>query len=311
MPLSILANKFITLSILKTLVVIAGSTATGKTAVAIKLALHFKSEIISADSRQFYRKMDIGTAKPNQNELRKVQHHFIDSLDITENYNIRRFEDDALKKIESLFKVHDTLFLSGGSGLYIDAVCKGIDDFPAALPDKRIELKKLYESEGIEVLQKKLKEIDPEYYSETDLNNPHRLIRAIEVTLSTGQKYSSLRKKTNKKRDFNIKKIGLLVDREILYDRINKRVDEMMKNGLLNEVESLLPYRNENSMQTVGYKELIEYFDKNISLEETIDSIKQNTRNYAKRQMTWFRRDKEINWFDPEEIEEMIEYIEK
>jgi len=294
---------------MKRLIVLTGPTASGKTSLAIKLASHFKSEILSADSRQFYRKMDIGTAKPSSAELKKVPHHFIDFLNPDEKYNIGKFETEVLEKIKSLFKKHDILFLTGGSGLYIDAVCKGIDELPESTPEIRDELNALHKSGGVEQLQKKLLEVDPEYYHEADLNNPHRLIRAIEVTMITGKKYSVLRKNLEKKRDFKVKKIGLLIDRDELYDRINARSDEMIKNGLINEVETLLPYRNENAMQTVGYKEIIEYLDGKTSLVSAIEMIKQNTRNYAKRQMTWFRRDQEIKWFDPGELEKMIEYI--
>ena len=294
---------------MKKLVVIAGPTASGKTSLSIKLALHYQSEILSADSRQFYRKMDIGTAKPSKEELEKVPHHFINSLGIDEKYNVGRFEEEALKKTSLLFNNYDILFLTGGSGLYIDALCKGIDDLPETEISVREELNRLHKKEGIEALQKKLLETDPEYYSQTDLNNPHRLIRALEVSIMTGCKYSSLRKNSSKERDFITKKIGLLIDRAELYNRINVRVDAMIKNGLVKEVQALLPYRNENALQTVGYKEIIEFLDHKISLNEAIETIKQNTRNYAKRQMTWFRRDKEIHWFEPGEFESICRFI--
>ncbi len=294
---------------MKKLVVIAGPTASGKTSLSIRLALHYQSEILSADSRQFFRKMDIGTAKPSKEELEKVPHHFINSLEIDEKYNVGRFEEDALKKTSLLFDNYDILFLTGGSGLYIDALCKGIDDLPETEISVREELNRIRKTEGIEALQKKLLETDPEYYSQTDLNNPHRLIRALEVSIITGCKYSSFRKNISKERDFITKKIGLLIDRAELYNRINLRVDAMIKNGLVKEVQTLLPYRNANSLQTVGYKEIIEYLDNKISLDEAIENIKQNTRNYAKRQMTWFRRDKEIHWFEPEEFERICSFI--
>ncbi len=294
---------------IKKLIVVTGPTASGKTSLAIKLALHFNSEIISADSRQFYRMMDIGTAKPSKEDLEKIPHHFINFLDPDEKYNIGRFETEALEKINFLFKKHDFLFLTGGSGLYIDAVCNGIDDLPESTPGIRAELNSIYNTGGIELLQNKLLEVDPEYYREADLKNPHRLIRAIEVTLITGKKYSSLRKNQKKKRDFNVRKIGLLIDRDELYKRINMRVDDMIKNGLVNEVRSLLTYRNENALQTVGYKEIIDYLDGKNSLENAVNLIKQNTRNYAKRQMTWFRKDPDIKWFEPWETEKMIEFI--
>ena len=294
---------------LKKLVVITGPTASGKTSLSIRLALHYQSEILSADSRQFYRKMDIGTAKPSKEELEKVTHHFINSLEIDEKYNVGRFEEDALKKTSLLFDNYDILFLTGGSGLYIDALCKGIDDLPETEISVREELNRIYKTEGIEALQKKLLETDPEYYSQTDLNNPHRLIRALEVSIITGCKYSSFRKNISKERDFITRKIGLLVDRAELYNRINLRVDAMIKNGLVKEVQTLLLYRNANALQTVGYKEIIDYLDNKISLDEAIETIKQNTRNYAKRQMTWFRRDKEIHWFEPEEFESICRFI--
>lgn len=296
---------------MKKLVVIAGPTASGKTSLSIRLALHYQSEILSADSRQFYRKMDIGTAKPSKEELEKVPHHFINSLGIDEKYNVGRFEEEALKKTSLLFKNYDILFLTGGSGLYIDALCNGIDDLPGTEISVREELNRIYKTEGIEALQKKLLETDPEYYSQTDKNNPHRLIRALEVSIISGRKYSSFRKNISKKRDFITKKIGLLIDRVELYNRINLRVDAMIKNGLVKEVQALLPYRNENALQTVGYKEIIEFSDHKISLDEAIEAIKQNTRNYAKRQMTWFRKDKEIHWFEPEEFESICKFIEE
>ncbi len=296
---------------MKKLVVIAGPTASGKTSLSIRLALHYQSEILSADSRQFYRKMDIGTAKPSKEELEKVPHHFINSLGIDEKYNVGRFEEEALKKTSLLFKNYDILFLTGGSGLYIDALCNGIDDLPGTEISVREELNRIYKTEGIEALQKKLLETDPEYYSQTDKNNPHRLIRALEVSIISGRKYSSFRKNISKKRDFITKKIGLLIDRVELYNRINLRVDAMIKNGLVKEVQALLPYRNENALQTVGYKEIIEFSDHKISLDEAIEAIKQNTRNYAKRQMTWFRKDKEIHWFEPEEFGSICRFIEE
>ncbi len=293
------------------IIVIAGPTASGKTALSIKLAAAFDSEIISADSRQFYRNMDIGTAKPSDEELNEIPHHLINSLDVTEKYNVGRFETEALVVAENLFRKLDTVFLTGGSGLYIDAFCKGMDDLPETKPEIREDLNKLFEKEGIEILKKKLQEADPEYFSECDINNPHRIMRALEIITITGEKYSTLRKKAYKKRDFKIKKIGLLVDRDLLYNRINKRVDRMIEQGLLKEVESLLPYRNEYALQTVGYRELFEFIDKKISFEEAVTLIKQNTRNYAKRQMTWFRKDPEMKWFETDETEKMITYIKK
>lgn len=295
---------------MKQLVIIAGPTASGKTALSVVLALHYHSEIISADSRQFYRQMKVGTAKPSARELSLVPHHFIDSLDITENYNAGRFENDALKITDHLFQKHDILFMTGGSGLYINALCNGIDELPEAPPEIREELNGILKNEGIETLRKKLFELDPEYYSETDLNNPHRILRAIEVTMIAGKKFSSLRIRAKKKRNFSIKKIGLLVDRDELYESINKRVDEMFSYGLVEEAKSLLPFRHANALQTVGYKEVFDYLDNMTSLQETIALVKQNTRHYAKRQMTWFRKDPDIRWFYPAEKEKMIDFID-
>ncbi len=286
----------------KRLVVITGPTASGKTAVSIELAKHFHTEIISADSRQFYRGMDIGTAKPTPEELAEVKHHFVDSLNVTDKYNISQFETDALSTLDTLFKTHDVVFMTGGSGLYIDAVCYGLDKLPDSSSEIREELNGIFLREGIESLQRILMQVDPEYYAQTDLNNPHRMMRAIEVTRVSGQKYSSLRKGEKKSRDFSITKIGILVDRDKLYERINNRVDHMVRSGLVEEVKRLLPYRNEQALQTVGYKEIISYFDKQLSLEQAILLIKQNTRNYAKRQMTWLRRDKNVRWMYREEI---------
>lgn len=295
---------------MKKLIVITGPTCSGKTKLSIQLALHYKSEILSADSRQFYKMMNIGTAKPGNEELVKVPHHFISFLDVNERYNAGRFAEEALKKTSQLFLKHDLLFLTGGSGLYIDALCNGIDVLPESVPEIREELNRLYKDNGIEELRKRLLESDPEYYNETDLNNPHRLIRALEVIKISGKKYSSFRKNKSKQREFSSKKIGLLIDRDELYKRINDRVDKMIENKLVEEVESLLPYHNENAMQTVGYKEIIDYLDNKISLEDAIELIKQNTRNYAKRQMTWFRRDKDIRWFEPDELGNIISFID-
>jgi tRNA dimethylallyltransferase len=284
------------------LIVITGPTASGKTAATIRLAEQFKTEILSADSRQFYRGMNIGTAKPDAKELNRVKHHFIDSLDVNEKYNVNRFEKDAINLLNTLFKKHNVVFMTGGSGLYINAVCHGIDELPDSVPAVREKLNTLLVTHGLQHLQHLLLQSDPEYYGEADVQNPHRVIRALEVIMLSGKKYSALRKGLKIKRDFSIHKIALLTDREELYERINRRVDEMIARGLVEEVKSLLPYRNEQALHTVGYKEIISFLDKTISLEQAILLIKQNTRNYAKRQMTWLRKDKEITWKYPEEI---------
>ena len=295
---------------MSTLVVIAGPTASGKTSLAIWLAQHFSTEILSADSRQFYKGLDIGTAKPSASELALVKHHFINSHEVTDPYNISDYEQDALKTLSEIFIKNNVAILAGGSGLYIRAVCSGIDEQPGRNDTIRLELTQLYESKGLEELQNKLKILDPEYYDNVDLSNPHRLIRALEVCLSSGRKFSDFRKNEIIKRPFNILKIGLLLDREELYERIESRVDQMISLGLVAEAKTLLAHRSVNSLNTVGYKELFNYMDNNSTLTEAIDLIKQNTRNYAKRQMTWFRKEEGIKWFDPTDFPAILNYIE-
>lgn len=295
----------------KTLVVILGPTAVGKTSLTIQLAKHFNSEIISADSRQFFKEMSIGTAKPNESNLQQVKHHFINSHSIQDNFNVGEYEEQAIELINNLFKTKDVLFLVGGSGLYIDAICNGFDSLPKADEKTRKELQAKLANEGIEALQNLLKELDEEYYHQVDLSNPHRVMRACEVCLSSGKKYSELRKGEKKQRPFSIVKIGININREALYERINKRVDEMMQQDLEEEVKQLIPFKNLNALQTVGYKELFDYFDNKINLQEAIEKIKQNTRNFAKRQLTWLRRDTEINWFEPNQEKEILTVIEK
>lgn len=300
----------------KFLVIILGPTAVGKTSVAIDVAKELGTEIISADSRQFFREMNIGTAKPTEAQLKQVKHHFINSLSVTDDYNVGMFERDALKVIEKIFRKNNTVVMAGGSGLYINAVCNGFDAVPQADKEVRANLAALYKEYGIEELQQQLKRLDPEHYRKVDIKNPHRLIRAIEVCIVTGKKYSELRTKDNSHqssvighRSFTPIKIGLELGREELYKRINARVDEMMKSGLLEEVKSLKAHRHRNSLHTVGYKELFDFFEGKYDISRTVEHIKQSTRNYAKRQMTWFRKDKEIKWFEPTEKEEIIEYI--
>ena len=280
----------------KTLFVIAGPTASGKTAAAIQLAQHLKTVIVSADSRQFYREISIGTAKPSNEELSAVPHYFINSHSITEVVSAGDYEKQALALLDQLFKTNDEVILVGGSGLFIKAVCEGFDAFPDPTPGIREQLNQQFEEKGIEYLQEALKLADPEYYEQVDLNNPQRMIRALEVFESTGQPYSSFRKSTLNSRPFAVKKFGLTLPRDVLYQRINQRVDGMVAQGLIEEVSSLLPSRNLNALQTVGYSELFDYFDGKTSLETAIELIKQNTRRYAKRQMTWFAKDKEIIW---------------
>jgi len=293
----------------KYLVVIAGPTAVGKTDVAIKLATHFKSEIISADSRQFYREMSIGTAKPDQDQLKSIKHHFIGQLSISDYFNVSVFENEVLKLLKNLFLNNNIIFLVGGSGLYIDAVCKGIDDFPDPAPELRNYLKSVLAQYGIGKLQEMLQQLDPEYYTAVDINNPNRLLRAIEVCQTTGRKFSEQRLNSQKNRDFNIVKIGLNLPRPELFNRIGLRVDQMINSGLIKEVESLLPNRHLNALNTVGYKEIFEFLDSEITLEQAIENIKTNTRRYAKRQLTWFKRTDEYKWFEPSALNEITSYL--
>jgi tRNA dimethylallyltransferase len=298
-----------------TLVVIAGPTAVGKTAACISLAQILSCEIVSADSRQFYREMNIGTAKPSAQELNAVQHHFINNLSLADEYNAGKFEAEAVALIENKLQHDDYIILTGGSGLYIDAVLKGFDTLPDADLQLRKDLQEEINKNGIESLQQQLKIHDPDYYNEVDLNNPQRLIRALEVCQITGHPYSSFRNKKEVKRKFKTIKICLELKRDELYERINKRVDKMIADGLLDEVKSLFEevpfrgFRGNNAMQTVGYNELILFLKGEITFEEAVELIKRNTRRYAKRQLTWFRRDKDYKWFHPAEIKEMISYI--
>ena len=294
---------------MKKLIVIGGPTASGKTGLAIALAKKFHAEIISADSRQFYNKLDIGTAKPSTTELNSVVHHFINFLEPNEDYNIGRFEIDALKKIEELFKTNEYVVLVGGSGLYIQAVCEGIDELPESDPILREKFKKIIEEDGLEKLAEYLKEKDPEYFEIVDKKNKHRIIRALEVIEQSGITYTELRKSNKKIRPFDIIKIAIDLDRKELYHKINERVDDMMKLGLVGEVTSLLPYRNLNALKTVGYEEIFDYLDHTIPLDEAVELIKKHSRNYAKRQVTWFKRDKKFEWIKGNLLEEATKII--
>jgi len=293
----------------KTLISIVGPTAIGKTALAIQVALHFGTEIISADSRQFFKEMAIGTAKPNAAELATVKHHFIDSHSVTQLFSTGDFEVEGLKTLEEIFKKHDLAIMVGGSGLYVNALINGLDEMPDIDLSIREKLNKQFEEEGLAVIQNQLSQLDPEYFSKVDQQNPQRMIRGLEVYLSTGQKLSSMLSATKKERPFNIIKIGLNTDRAILYDRINSRVDQMIDDGLVDEVKSLIPFKKYNALNTVGYSEIFDYLDGKLSLEDAVSAIKQNTRRFAKRQLTWFRRDEEINWFEPTEKEKVINLI--
>ena len=294
----------------KRLIVIVGPTGSGKTDLSIGVAEHFGAPIISTDSRQFYRGMAIGTAQPSCEQMARVEHHLVDCLDVSEEFNCGAYERVALERLEELFAKYDTVVAVGGSGLYIKALCEGMDDLPDAEPALREELLRRLETEGLESLVEQLRELDEVYYNEVDKCNPQRVLRAVEVCLTTGQPYSSLRKGGAKQRDFEIVKVGVDYPREELYDRINRRVDMMMAEGLEAEARAMLPHRHLNALQTVGFSELFDYFDGTISKEEAVELIKRNSRRYAKRQMTWFRRDKEIRWFTKPKVEEVVAYLE-
>ncbi len=292
-----------------TLVVIVGPTGIGKTGIGIMLADHFKTEIISADSRQVYRQMEIGTAVPSPDQRRKVKHHFIQTRSIYEYYNASMFEMEVLDLLKKLFRKNDIVLLVGGSGLYVDAVCKGIDDIPAIDPEVRKNLVNQYTKEGIEGLRRQLKILDPEYYRNVDLKNYKRILKALEISIMTGQPYSTFLTRQPKIREFQILKVGLTRDRKELYEIIDHRVDKMILSGLVDEARILFKYREINALNSVGYKELFDHFEGKQTLEEAIRLIKRNSRRYAKRQLSWFARDKEINWFHPNDREEIIRFI--
>ena len=293
----------------KNLIVIVGPTAIGKTALAIQLANYYGTEIISADSRQFYREMEVGTAKPSIAELKSVKHHFINSHSIQDNFTVGDFEKEAIEIIEKLFDDHEQVILVGGSGLFIQSICNGFDELPKASDKIRNELNEQLVQKGIEYLQQKLKEVDPAYFAEVDICNPQRLIRALEVYESTGKPFSAYRSGVSKKRPFNMVKIGLNTERSKLYSRINSRVDQMILDGLMEEVENLKSFRRFNALNTVGYLEILNYFDGVYSREEAIEKIKQNSRRFAKRQITWFKKSDDLVWFEPDEFEKIITYI--
>lgn len=293
----------------KHLIVIGGPTASGKTNFSVEVAKHFNSEILSCDSRQFFKEMNIGTAKPTIEERQGIPHHFIDSHSIFDMYNVGDFEKDALALLNHLYKNHNIIVAVGGSGLYIKALCEGLDQFPDVPEHIRQKVRQLYAEEGLEGLQKALQKFDPDYFEIVDQQNPHRLIRALEVCIASGQPFSAFRKAQLQPRNFIPIYIQLDLPREALYERINQRVDDMMEKGLLNEAKSLYPHRNLITLQTVGYQELFDYLDEKISLEEAIEKIKQNSRNYAKRQLTWWRRDGFWKIFHPQQLNETIQFI--
>jgi len=295
----------------KTLVVLGGPTAVGKTRCGIAVAKHLQTEIVSADSRQIYRETSIGTAVPSPEELSAVRHHFIQTVSLKENYNASRYEQEVLDLLEDLFKHHDQVLLVGGSGLYIHAVCEGIDELPSPDPVLRAELLRRVEHGGLESLTEELRRVDPVSHERIDLRNPMRVTKALEVSLQTGKPYSDHLSEKPKQRPFNILRIALNMERERLYQRINKRVDRMMEKGLLEEVERLQHFRGCNALKSVGYRELLDHLDGKTSLEEAVDLIKRNTRKFARRQLTWFRKDELYQWFSPDEPGELIRWIEE
>lgn len=292
------------------LIVLVGPTGVGKTDISIDIARYFKSEIISADSRQFFREMKIGTAVPTELQLSTIKHYFIGFLSIKDYYSSSLFERDVLELLPKLFSKNNIILMSGGSGMYIDSVCNGIDDIPDVDPDVRKKYIDQYNTEGIEGLRVTLKLLDPEYYANVDLKNYKRIIRALEICDTAGRPYSSFLKKQKRERDFGIIKIGLERPREDLYNRINSRVDNMVAMGLKNEAKQLYEFRNLNALQSVGYREFFDVFEGNISEEKAIELIKRNSRRYAKRQLTWWGKDKDMKWLNPENTPEIIQFIE-
>jgi tRNA dimethylallyltransferase len=293
----------------KKLVVIVGPTAVGKTALAIRVAQELKTEIISADSRQIYRELTIGTAKPDEVELKAVQHHFINTHSIIEDYDAARFGEEALLKIYSLFEKHEYVVVCGGSGLYIKALLEGFDDIPEVPDEIRDRLIEEFEQKGLLWLQNKMRELDPEHFQKIDQKNPMRLMRALEVKLATGKSISAFQKQATKELPFSVVKIGLETDRAKLYERIDSRMDTMIASGLFEEAERLYPFKDHNALQTVGYQEIFDFKDRLYDKAEAIRLLKRNSRRYAKRQMTWFKRDEQIQWFKPEDFSSIVEFI--
>lgn len=295
---------------MKTLFVLIGPTGVGKTELSLSIAEMLGCDIVSADSRQMYADLKIGTAAPTSKELTRVRHHFVGQLALTDYYSAARYEEEAMECLSKLFTQNDYALLTGGSMMYVDAVCKGIDDIPTVDTETRSFMMERYEKEGLETLCAELRLLDPEYYRTVDLKNPKRVIHALEICHMTGRTYTSYRTQTCKERPFRIVKIGLRRERKELYERINRRVEVMMEQGLLEEVKSVLPYRHLNSLNTVGYKELFMYLDGEWTLDFAIEKIKQNSRIYSRKQMTWFKRDTEIHWFHPDETERIIHFVE-
>lgn len=294
-----------------TLIVLIGPTGVGKTELSLKIAENYHTEIISADSRQLYADLKIGTAAPTREQLERVRHHFVGTLQLTDYYSAAQYEADVLNTLNQLFQIHPVVLLTGGSMMYVDAVCKGIDDIPTVDKETRELMIHRYETEGLERLCAELKLLDPEYYNIVDLKNPKRVVHALEICYMTGKTYTSFRTRSNKKRPFHILKIGLKRDREELYERINRRVDQMIDEGLVEEARSVYPYRHLNSLNTVGYKEIFNYLDGTWTLPFAIEKIKQNSRIYSRKQMTWFKRDADIAWFHPDETNKIEAYIQE
>lgn len=294
---------------MKKLIVIAGPTASGKTELAIQLANYYKTEIVSCDSRQCFKEMSIGTAKPTEEELLRAKHHFISSHSIQEEFTAGDFEREGLSLIKELFQKHDVVVMVGGSGLYVRAFCHGLDFFPEVSPSVREQLKLELEEEGIERLQKELKEVDPAHYEKLDIHNSQRLIRGLEIYRGTGKTISSFRKNESVKRDFQIIKLGVELPREVLYTRINKRVDLMLEAGLLDEVKRLEPMKHLNALQTVGYKEFFDYLKGETTLEEAVELVKRNTRRYAKRQVTWFKKEEGLVWVANPDLNKVLNHV--
>lgn len=293
----------------KKLIVIVGPTAVGKTAVAISVAKHFQTEIVSADSRQIYKELEIGTAKPTQQELQEVHHHFINSHSIQDDYDAARFGNDALLVINRLFEKYDHLILCGGSGLYVKALLEGFDDIPEVSDEVRDQLIEEFENKGLLWLQNKMRELDPEHFQHIDQKNPVRLMRALEVKMTTGKSISSFQKAQKKNHPFKVIKIGLELDRATLYQRIDDRMDRMIAIGLFEEAKSLYPMKHLNALQTVGYREIFDYLDGKYDKDEAVRLLKRNSRRYAKRQLTWFKRDEEMRWFSPDKVDLIVKYI--
>ena len=293
----------------KTAIIVSGPTAVGKTALSIQLARHFKTEILSADSRQCYHELNIGVAKPNQEELELVKHHFINSHSIKDNLTAAGFEQYALQKANDVFREHDQLIVTGGTGLYIKAFVSGFDVMPAVPDETREIVRLLYQTHGLNGLRESLEKEDPVFSASDDLKNPQRMMRALEFVRTTGTSIRNYQRSVVSERPFKVINIGLELPREILYERINARVDKMMEEGLLDEVKGLQPFKHLNALQTVGYRELFDFLEGKMSLEKAVDKIKQNTRHYAKRQLTWFKADTSIKWFDPKDIEAIFAFL--